>query len=56
MQLINVAYGGTLGAGPGLEAPAPRTTSSSTDRAQPLHPVEVRDGSVLADWPGGRGS
>ncbi|MCA3013946.1 MAG: gamma-glutamyl-gamma-aminobutyrate hydrolase family protein [Myxococcaceae bacterium] len=49
MQLINVAYGGTLVQDLTLELPGAANHQQQHDRAQPLHPVEVRDGSVLAD-------
>jgi putative glutamine amidotransferase len=52
MQLINVAYGGTLIQDLKLELPTAASHQQHHDRSQPLHPVEVRDGSLLADCVG----
>lgn len=52
MQLINVAFGGTLVQDIKLELPAAGAHQQQHDRAHPLHPVEVRDGSVLSDCVG----
>jgi putative glutamine amidotransferase len=49
MQLLNVAFGGTLVQDLKLEFPTAANHQQQHDRSQPLHPVEVRDGSVLAD-------
>ena len=57
MQLLNVVLGGTLyqdiaprGAG------RARRTSRSTIARQPQHPVEVKDGTLLAEARGARAS
>jgi putative glutamine amidotransferase len=52
MQLLNVAFGGTLIQDLKLEAPAAGPHQQAHDRAQPLHPVEVREGSMLSDCVG----
>lgn len=52
MQLINVAYGGTLVQDLKLELPTAASHQQNHDRSQPLHPVEVREGSVLAECVG----
>lgn len=52
MQLINVAYGGTLVQDLKLELPTAGPHQQNHDRAQPLHPVEVREGSLLAECVG----
>lgn len=52
MQLINVAYGGTLIQDLKLEAPHAGAHQQEHDRSQPLHPVEVREGSMLSDCVG----
>jgi len=52
MQLINVAYGGTLIQDLKLELPTAAPHQQQHDRAQPLHPVEVREGSLLAECVG----
>lgn len=52
MQLINVAFGGTLVQDLKLELPSAANHQQQHDRAQPLHPVEVRDGSLLAECVG----
>jgi putative glutamine amidotransferase len=52
MQLINVAFGGTLVQDLKLELPTAGPHQQNHDRAQPLHPVEVREGSVLAECVG----
>jgi putative glutamine amidotransferase len=52
MQLINVAFGGTLFQDIALEVEGAGSHQQQHDRTQPLHPVEVRDGSVLADCVG----
>jgi putative glutamine amidotransferase len=49
MQLINVAFGGTLIQDLARELPAARSHQQDTDRAQPQHPVEVKAGTALAD-------
>lgn len=52
MQLINVAYGGSLVQDLKLELPSAAPHQQSHDRSQPMHPVEVREGSLLADCVG----
>jgi putative glutamine amidotransferase len=52
MQLLNVAFGGSLVQDLKLELPTAANHQQHHDRSQPLHPVEVRDGSVLADCVG----
>lgn len=52
MQLINVAFGGTLVQDIARELPAARPHEQKHDRAQPQHPVDVKDGSLLAECVG----
>lgn len=52
MQLINVAFGGTLIQDLKLELPSAASHQQQHDRSQPLHPVEVREGSLLAECVG----
>jgi putative glutamine amidotransferase len=49
MQLLNVVLGGTLYQDLHRELPGAREHEQRHDRGQPSHPVEVREGSVLAD-------
>lgn len=49
MQLLNVACGGTLYQDLPRELPAARPHQQEHDRTQPHHPVDVHDGSALAD-------
>ncbi len=49
MQLLNVVLGGTLHQDIGLEVPGAHEHSQKHDRTQPQHPVEVREGTLLAD-------
>ena len=49
MQLINVAFSGTLVQDLALELPEARSHQQDTDRAQPHHPVEVKPGTALAE-------
>jgi putative glutamine amidotransferase len=49
MQLINVAFGGTLIQDLPHQQPGARSHQQDTDRTQPHHPVEVRAGSSLAE-------
>lgn len=49
MQLLNVALGGTLVQDISRELPSARRHEQAHDRAQPQHPVEVKEGSQLAD-------
>lgn len=52
MQLLNVAFKGTLFQDIRLEVPASKSHEQSHDRTHPQHPVEVKDGTVLADCVG----
>lgn len=52
MQLINVAFGGTLIQDIAAEVPSARPHQQTHDRAQPQHPVEVRDHTQLAECVG----
>ncbi len=55
MQLLNVAFGGTLYQDLGRELPDAKPHEQPHDRTQPQHPVEVRDQTVLAECVGGKG-
>lgn len=55
MQLLNVAFGGTLLQDILTEVPAARPHEQKHDRTHPHHPVEVKDHSVLAECVGGKG-
>lgn len=55
MQLLNVAYGGTLIQDIGSELPMSKSHEQTHDRTQPAHPIEVRDKTILAECMGGRG-
>ncbi len=55
MQLLNVAFGGTLVQDIATELPAARPHEQQHDRTQPQHPIEVKDTSVLAECVGGKG-
>jgi putative glutamine amidotransferase len=52
MQLLNVVLGGTLLQDIQRDLPDARNHEQSHDRGQPSHPVEVRDGTVLAELVG----
>jgi putative glutamine amidotransferase len=52
MQLLNVVLGGTLFQDIQRDLPEARNHEQSHDRGQPSHPVEVRDGTVLAELVG----
>ncbi len=52
MQLLNVAYKGSLYQDIGLEVPGSKPHEQTHDRTHPQHPVEVNDGTVLADCVG----
>jgi putative glutamine amidotransferase len=52
MQLLNAALGGTLVQDLGRELPNARAHEQSHDRAQPQHPVEVKEHTLLADCVG----
>ena len=52
MQLLNVVLGGTLLQDIQRDLPDARNHEQSHDRSQPSHPVEVRDGTVLAELVG----
>ena len=49
MQLLNVVLGGTLYQDIGREVPGAQEHEQKHDRAQPQHPVDVKDGTLLAD-------
>jgi putative glutamine amidotransferase len=49
MQLLNVALGGSLFQDIARELPNARPHQQNHDRTQPLHPIEVKDGTLLAD-------
>jgi putative glutamine amidotransferase len=49
MQLLNVVLGGTLYQDLRRELPGAKDHEQKHDRSQPAHPVDVRDGSALAD-------
>jgi putative glutamine amidotransferase len=49
MQLLNVALGGTLFQDIGREVPNARPHEQTHDRTHPQHPIDVKDGTVLAD-------
>lgn len=49
MQLLNVVLGGTLYQDITREVPDARDHEQKHDRTQPQHPVEVREGSLLAE-------
>jgi putative glutamine amidotransferase len=52
MQLINVAFGGTLFQDISREVPGARPHEQTHDRTQPQHPVEVKADTALADCVG----
>jgi putative glutamine amidotransferase len=49
MQLLNVVLGGTLYQDLARELPGAKEHEQKSAKTQPSHPVDVRDGSVLAD-------
>jgi putative glutamine amidotransferase len=49
MQLLNVVLGGTLYQDIGREVQEAREHEQKHDRTQPQHPVDVREGSLLAE-------
>jgi putative glutamine amidotransferase len=49
MQLLNVVFGGTLLQDIQRELPEARNHEQAHDRTQPDHPVEVHEGTVLAE-------
>ncbi|HYH95491.1 gamma-glutamyl-gamma-aminobutyrate hydrolase family protein [Hyalangium sp.] len=49
MQLLNVVLGGTLYQDIARELPEAREHEQKHDRTHPQHPVEVREGSLLAE-------
>ncbi len=55
MQLLNVAFGGTLIQDLPTELPAARSHEQKHDRTQPQHPVEVAAQTQLAEALGGKG-
>lgn len=52
MQLINVAFGGTLYQDLGRELEGAKPHEQKHDRAQPQHPIDVKDNSLLAECVG----
>lgn len=55
MQLLNVAFGGTLIQDIGTELPEAKPHEQKHDRTQPQHPVDVKAESLLAECVGGKG-
>ncbi len=55
MQLLNVAFGGTLVQDILTEIAGAKPHEQKHDRTQPQHPIEVKDHSVLAECVGGKG-
>ena len=49
MQLLNVVLGGTLFQDISREVPGAHAHEQQHERTQPLHPVEVKDGTLLAE-------
>ncbi len=49
MQLLNVAFKGTLFQDIGREVPGAKPHEQQHDRTHPQHPVEIKDGTVLSD-------
>lgn len=52
MQLLNVAFKGSLYQDIALEVPGSKPHEQTHDRTHPQHPVDVKDGTVLADCVG----
>ncbi len=52
MQLLNVALGGTLFQDLARELPEAKPHQQSHDRTHPHHPIEVKEGSLLAECVG----
>lgn len=55
MQLLNVAFGGTLVQDIVTELAQAKPHEQKHDRTQPHHPIEVKDQSTLAECVGGKG-
>lgn len=55
MQLLNVAFGGTLLQDIATEWPQARPHEQKHDRTQPQHPIEVKDQTLLSECVGGKG-
>lgn len=55
MQLLNVAYGGSLIQDIGTEVTNAKEHEQKHDRTQPQHPIDVKDHTLLAEAVGGRG-
>ncbi len=55
MQLINVAYGGSLYQDLAHELPSAKGHEQKHDRSQPQHPVDVKERSILGAAVGGGG-
>lgn len=52
MQLLNVHLGGTLFQDIARELPTARPHEQTHDRTHPQHPIDVKDGTLLADCVG----
>jgi putative glutamine amidotransferase len=52
MQLLNVVFGGTLIQDIRRDLPDARNHEQANDRTQPSHPVEVQEGTLLAELVG----
>ncbi|MGV3625790.1 MAG: gamma-glutamyl-gamma-aminobutyrate hydrolase family protein [Archangium sp.] len=55
MQLLNVAFGGTLIQDIGTELPNAKPHEQKHDRTQPQHPIDIKDHTLLAECVGGKG-
>lgn len=55
MQLLNVAFGGTLIQDILTEVSTAKPHEQKHDRTQPHHPIEVKEATLLADCLGGKG-
>ncbi len=55
MQLLNVIAGGTLVQDIATQLPQAKAHQQKHDRAQPQHPIEVKDQTLLAECVGGKG-
>lgn len=55
MQLLNVAFGGTLIQDIATELPNAKPHEQKHDRTQPQHPIDVKADSLLAECVGGKG-
>ncbi len=55
MQLLNVAFGGTLIQDIATELPNAKQHEQKHDRTQPQHPIDVKVDTLLAECVGGKG-